>query len=693
MTKKISLYLLLLIITLPLCGKNECMVILNNGGEYRGSLLEIDADRFVFEFTDGKKEINKSEIYLLSFAKKRKYQNTQNISEIDDVEIQEAVKKAAVYKPVQNESIVTLLDKTDYTYNGTNIICTKKKIIKILNEVGKENSIQIVNYNTKNNENCDLLYAITVTPDGKVFSLQDDAINNEPAVQDGRLYQGKRRIKFSMPNPEIGNVLVYECQTEFPADSVFSPICEYFYLYNSYCNVLKKELSFNNIPYALEVVQEKGEVKGGSKAQIIRKENSLAIKAQNIKRITISEPYLPDDSVLLPNVKVFSKFDGKSIAKYYRPQVCDSEIFNRFLSENNFDNLKTIDDLKRVYTYFQDKIIQKNYFMDVQAYKISDTDKMLQEKKLSPLDKTALFANVLLASGIESNFVFYNPQETSFVKLKKENNLDMYTETALLFTLDNNEIMISFEDKNIAFGKLPDESSFASAMIIRKDDVEYKLLPDVSPDKNKIVININGKLDDDGTLYLDRRFIIDGKDSENFRKLRFMSDEEKNIYFREIVSSIKIGGKSKKWSINSDLENKNIPVDFSDSLEIPNYSIVSGDIHLFSLPHFDYDLCDLTSKNRDYTVDWQEKEIAECNYEIKLPETLKVKYMPQSQDFSCNNEKFRISYQCENNVLKVSYLSESNTSFVALKDYKKLQTYLNRRMELSKQYIILENAK
>ena len=50
----------------------------------------------------------------------------ENLPEIDDVEIQEAVKKAAVYKPVQNESIVTLLDKTDYTYNGTNIICTKK---------------------------------------------------------------------------------------------------------------------------------------------------------------------------------------------------------------------------------------------------------------------------------------------------------------------------------------------------------------------------------------------------------------------------------------------------------------------------------------------------------------------------------------------------------------------------------------
>jgi hypothetical protein len=121
--------------------------------------------------------------------------------------------------------------------------------------------------------------------------------------------------------------------------------------------------------------------------------------------------------------------------------------------------------------------------------------------------------------------------------------------------------------------------------------------------------------------------------------------------------------------------------------------VVSGDIHLFMLPHFKYDLCDLTSKNRDHTVEWQVKGIRECNYEIKLPDSLKIKYMPQSQEFSFNNEKFRISYQCDDGVLKVSYMSESNTAFVALKDYKKLQKYLEQRMQLSKQYIILENAK
>jgi hypothetical protein len=169
--------------------------------------------------------------------------------------------------------------------------------------------------------------------------------------------------------------------------------------------------------------------------------------------------------------------------------------------------------------------------------------------------------------------------------------------------------------------------------------------------------------------------------------------EEKDRFFREFVSAVKIGTASEKWKINSDLENKNTAVDFSDSISVPDYSVVSGDIHLFMLPHFKYDLCDLTSKNRDHTVEWQVKGIRECNYEIKLPDSLKIKYMPQSQEFSFNNEKFRISYQCDAGVLKVSYMSESNTAFVALKDYKKLQKYLEQRMQLSKQYIILENAK
>ncbi|MBQ2294193.1 MAG: DUF3857 domain-containing protein [Spirochaetales bacterium] len=692
MKKKILLGFLLLLAALPFWSKDtECMVILKNGAEYRGNLLDINANQFIFDFPDGKKEINKSEIYLLSFSKTRKYQNIQEVSQIEDSEITEAVKKAAAYKPEQNENMVILLDKTNYTFNGTNIICTQKKIIKILNEAGKENSIQMVNYNAKNNETCDLVYAITVTPDGKVFSLQDDAINNEPTVQDGRLYQGKRRIKFSMPNPEIGNLLIYECQTQFPADSLFSPICEYFYLCGSY-NIIKKELSFTDIPYPLEISQEKGEVKG-IKPQIIKDKNNITIKAQNIKRVTISEPYLPDDSVLYPNIRISSKFDDICAVKYFQPQTCDSDSFNRFLTENNFNSIKNIDDLKKVYSYFQDRIIQKNYFMSTQAYKISDIDNMLQEKKLSPLDKTALFASVLKCNGIKSNFVFYAPQETATKKLINNNNLDLFTETALLVNFNNEEIILSFEDKNIGFAVLPDDSSFASAMIIKENNIEYKLLPDVTPENNKIVINMTGSLEEDGTLHLDRRFIISGENSKDYRSLRFLSEEEKNRFFREIVSSVKIGSKSQKWSINSDLENKNIPVDFSDSLLIPDYSVISGDIYLFELPHFEYDLCDLTSNSRDYTVNWQEKGIKECNYEITLPENLKVKYMPKSQSFSFKNENFQASFQNDGNTLKISYSSLSNTAFVPLKDYKKLQTYLNQRMELSKQYIILEKTK
>ena len=331
--------------------------------------------------------------------------------------------------------------------------------------------------------------------------------------------------------------------------------------------------------------------------------------------------------------------------------------------------------------------------MSTQAYKISDIDKMLQEKKLSPLDKTALFASVLKANGIKSSFVFYAPQETATKKLINNNNLDLFTETALLVNFNNEEIILSFEDKDIAFAVLPDDSSFASAMIIKEDKIEYKLLPDVTPENNKIVINMTGSLEEDGTLHLDRRFIISGGDSKDYRSLRFLSDEEKNRFFREIVSSIKIGSKSQKWGIHSDLENKNIPVVFSDTLLIPDYSVISGDIYLFELPHFEYDLCDLTSNSRDCTVNWQEKGIKECNYEITLPKNLKVKYMPKSQSFSFNNENFQASYQNDGNILKISYSSLSNTAFVPLRDYKKLQTYLNQRMELSKQYIILEKTK
>ena len=692
MNTKIAACFLLLITALPFFGKEtECMVILNNGSEYRGKLADINGERFVFDLPDGQKEFDKSEIYMLSFAKERMYRDIRDISQIDDNEIAEAVKKASVYKPEQNESQLILLDKINYRYDGINIIRTQKKIIKILSEAGKENSIQMVYYNTKSGENCDLIYAITITPDGNVFSLQDDAVNNEPTVQDG-LYQGKRRIKFSMPNPEIGNIFVYEWKKEFPADSLFSPINEYFYLRDDY-TIAKQELSFVDMPYPLEIHREKGEVKG-AKAQIIKDKNNITVKAQNIKRVTISEPYLPEDSVLLPNIRISSCFDESSAVKFFQPQIPDSLSFNKFINEHNFGNLKTQDDLKKVYAYFQDKIIQIQYQPSTQAYKISNTDKMLHEKKLSPLDKTALFADVLLNSGIESSFVFYSPQKTAATKLHKEKNLALYPKTALLITLDGNEIMLSFENKWLGFGKLPDKSSAASAMIIGKNAVEYRLLPDVPPENNKIAIRMTGTLDEDGTLHLNRNFTVDGYASGSYRKLRFMSDEEKNRFFREIVSLVKIGSVSKEWSIDSNLEDKNSPVNFSDSLLIPDYCVVSGDIYLFSLPHFEYDLGDLTSNHRDYTVNWQKKGIDECHYEIKLPESLRIKYMPASQDFSFDNEKFHIIYQCDDNaVLNVSYTSESNTPFVKLSDYKKMQAYIKRRMELSKQYIILEKIK
>lgn len=676
--------------------KRTNLIILNDGSEYHGKLIRIDEKRIIFETLDGEKTFDKTLVYMVTFLQNRQYEDVTDISEVEDEEIKENFRFSQNYLASQEENLVYLLDRVTYEYDGTHIIQYGKVIFKIFNDAGKEQTIRTISY-PADVGSCELLYAIAVTPEGKVISVREDAINDEPINNSYRLYNRNRRIKFSLPNPEIGNFFAFEYRKILPLDPVHYPIYDRFYLRTD-DPMVKKERIYKNMPFKLKYKFHAGEV-FCRRPRIKFSSGVLKITAENIEKIVIDENDTPQTSYFIPNLLIYTDLTKEEATSLYynfyfkRKSEKVSPELQKLIKENKWENLRTSEKIKEIYYWIQRNVVSVGLGPSFQHYKIHDEDAVLSERKLTSLDKVHLFIKILSASQIQGDLIFYHGPDRAKSPVKSFLPY-FYDKVACKVNLEGKVYYLSFDDTNLQFGEMPDGSSGGVGISWGENAAEWVRLPEIDSQQNGTEVNYICTLKEDGTLLINRKQICWGRESDEYRKLRFLSDLEKEKYFKKSVSSIKVGSELLHYQIDSDLANSETPVVLSDSMKVKDYTVKSGEMHILKLPEFQYGNPAAALEKRKFSLYFDSYSSLIRHYTISLPENFVVKHLPQSVHFSFKKDAFQISYYFDSasRTLQVSVSSAFGNTFVTPKEYSKFRKFVDQCSKQSKQVIILERS-
>lgn len=671
------------------------IIILNDGREYKGRLLKIENDN-VFFIIKGKTEVfNKEDVKKIQFKQDRIFEEFEHIKDVKDSDINFVWQKSKEIKRYDNENIAILLNKKVITIDeNKNFKMNIKFGFKILNDAGKEDSTQYFYYN-KLFSKAKLLYGITISNDGRLSFVDEEAINDEPIYNEDPQYDIIHRIKFGLKDSDVGVVHIWEGEITGRFDEIENPflvnedLVEEQYVEKKIIDIkypsnMELEYSIYNglIPFNKPDIKYKRD--GNT--------NRLYIELNKISPFIDDEQNTPNISKILPSILISFKDTWENLAKKYYDRYFLSPISEKIKKfgqgiigkENDKERI-----VKLLYEYINRNIDYANIlFRNARFIPILE-DSILQFTSLNALDKSYLFVRLCNNYNIKANLVFY---KYSTSKKISENlpNLKQFDSVLCIVNINGRNKILSFENSNFSIYHSNLESSKAIALIISLEQKDLTTLNEFLIDDNITEQNYICELGEDNSLKVKRLTIIKGIDEKNMRSLRFLSKDELDKYIIKRVANVSedINLISYKFINNLSDFDKNIYLE--ENFVINNFSISSGSIKLFNLPGFNYRANNVVKEKRKlpFFVGYIGK--IKINATITIPEKYKITFLPESINNIFDDIEFKGNFSKDKNTIKFeSELIYKNIE-IEVEKYKNIKKVFEDRATLSKEWIMIE---
>ncbi len=670
--------------------RTDDIIILNDGSEYHGELTTINETIVRFKSDDTIRTFDVKTVYMITLSGERKYDAVNTITEITDEEIATGYTALLKYKPLPDENAVYYLEKKTIRFENDTIIKNTKVIYKILTDAGKSNGSASFTYpNTATNAS--LLYAITITPEGKIFSVKENALNREPVNNTYPLYDLYKRLKFSMQHPDPGNIFAYEYEIRYHIKSFENILSEQFFL-RSDSVILNKQLIISGHHGTLKNFISKGEASFQT-PKIINKPGFFSAHSYNIERIVIDEDFTPSTAYIIPHIFIYQNVNMKSFINYFNSfaNIDGADIhLKQYIQSLNIEKSDKTDIVTTVYKLLINSLKHADFPPSYTNFQTSPFSAIAKENRLSSLDKAYLFQSILKYYAISSD-IFLTTKDFLPDSYKKLQIPFIFDEAGVFINIEGKNRCIIFDNEQRDIDNFPENQSEKPLLCMNNKQTVRKI--------TKLEHHLNNEtiqydiLYNEDSIDLTKHSISYGTSGNQYRKYRFLSNEEKVKKFKNSTASIKTGADLEKFEIISDLSDISKPVEIKTTIKADNYAIKSGDISLLYLPEFTYNSTIVSQPQREFTGIIPSISSITRIYTITVPENYTVKYTPSNKKISYLNSSFDIQYSLKNNVISVTIESVIDTPVFKTAQYPQFKQFIEERALLSKTPIILEKKK
>ena len=187
------------------------VLFLNEGEEHIGNLKAIDGNNISFQNLNATdtQTFNIKDVAHILISKNRTGDDVTSIANVTEPIALNVLKNLPDTAKFPDSDYITLYRHIDYEMiSETEMVYKNREIIQILKEPGLDCANNSFYYNIDNTD-CQIEFAHTYTPTGKVYHLTDDALSDESLYNTTPEYAKIKKIKMAMKNVDLGSIIDY----------------------------------------------------------------------------------------------------------------------------------------------------------------------------------------------------------------------------------------------------------------------------------------------------------------------------------------------------------------------------------------------------------------------------------------------------------------------------------------------------
>lgn len=621
-----------------------------------------------------------------------------NISQIDGKVSSILAKSPPAEEYPQAGALVLLSDEQVEVTSENTQISRMHYVVKILNERGKEDfSESHIDYDSTY-EKVELEYARTIKPDGTVVDVGSRHIRDVSKYLNFPLYSNARVFIISFPEITEGaaidyKVKIYRNQLVNKKDFVLhyplqasEPIIS-----ANFDIILPKDRQLN-----IKLINEKYNDFGANLVPRKEQKNNYLVYRWDFKNIPqiIPEANMPPRVRINPTMLI-STFDSwQEVYDWWwglaRDKMNPDSAIESKVKELIKDKATEEERLRVIYNFCAQKIRYVAVEYGQAGYEPHRAEDVFKNKYGDCKDQAILLVTMLRCAGFQAFPVLIATR--GYYNLHDDFPAILFNHAIAAVFAKDKFIFLDPTAETCSFGDLPKDDQERRVLVIKGDGYKIQDTPLYPGEHNhlkqylKIKINSNESIDAKRTI-----FTFGFYDQAQRYWLLYSRPELIRESLKEKIQNISIGARLNNYEVTN-LDNLNSPVLLSYDFYGPEYFTAAGRLRIMpQLTSVDTSL--MAKDKRKYPLDFEVLDTKETIFEIEIPSTFVIKYMPDSIIEDSPWVKLIVEYNFKNNLLSFKQKTQLKKTEVSEEQYLDFKNFFEKVAKKIKERIILERIR
>ena len=679
---------------------NADVLYFNQGEEHSGSLISIDGDNILFQrLNDPKPEkFNIKEIAHILISKNRLGDDIETVDKITDKIALNVLKNLPNPADYHDSDYITLYRQMSYEYiSETEIISRTREITQILKEPGLDCANQSFYYNADNTD-CQIEFAHTYAPDGKVYHLTDDALSNESLYTNTPEYSKLKKIKMAMKKVDLGSIIDYSVVRRIKNIGPLNPKA-FKNTFGEREPVLQEEMTFT-FPEKLKF--NKLELQWENNVPIFTEKTENGKITWNWsfsdKKGFIAEQNMLPINRIFPRVVIYNEYDksqtAELLAKAYKESAPDKQTLENFMARIDFKPSDTnYEKVCKIYNFLNKELTTVGMDPDdMGSFKPVSGNITINKKYANSQAWHALMYNMLKQIDVES-YVGFTSNKREKVTYGNHPNLYFAPSPILKIVLDGKSYYTDGGSIYTPFSVIPVsmQGSEATFIDIEKSKMFSEQLPVQTYKWNTNEEIIHVKILEDGTMDVNSTTISRGPFEERIRGLKSIKEKEQSNYAERRVKAVHPNAVLKSYGF-TDMGDLDTPAVYNISYTIPQAAQKASD-KIMSFTNFwiRYGSGSASLKKRKYPMKYWATESTSKTIIFDLPEGFNWVKWDKQYKFSTSDIAFNSNITQNNRqIIYADHFQCNSDEFLDDKAYQNYRQCILTMSELANQWIIIE---
>ncbi len=592
--------------------------------------------------------------------------------------------------------ILYLLDEgIEEVFNDGRCKFTAHMVFRIVSERGKDDANCEIGYNSRT-ETVSLLYARTITPEGKIIPLKKNAIKTVTPYSRFPSYSDYKKFTFSMPGASVGCVIDYKYQIEKkPTIEGKFTSSHFFQTYNPILLSRYKIITPEDIDLKYLLLNPLKDIKRSPVVTNQGGKKSYLWEYRDIPQI-LDENYMPPIDEIAFNILVTTMDSWEEFFSWWRKEIEGKTRPDKVIKEKVADLTKDLSNTKEkieaIFDYVKREIRYVSIDMGKSGYEPASAQEVFENKYGDCKDQSTLLISMLKEAGIPAYYVLIPTNDVG----------DLIKDFPYPFQFNHcimaveNEKGYRFLDPTAEyyrFAFLPDSDQNRGILIFKDSENTFERTPLSEPEYNAFVTQQQIEIKTDGAIEGEVKVFSSGSKEASLRS--FFIDYSPIVVkevLEEFVDEIATGARLLQHTYTDPLDFKKKFIEYINYYA-PDYCKKAGDILIFQVPMVKKS-CDGTGKEeRRYPLLYHSKSYKKDKVEFNIPEGYEVYHLPEPIEIKTPYFEYHSSYKKEGE--KVLYQGELIRKLVKIQPekYNNYRKFCQMMEKSCERYVLFRERK